>query len=71
MVASDGAQEDPFPPLKGAMKMWRLIVEADDKVPMGEVREDAWFGLFDEVGMVKLVGHEWIGKRYILWGELE
>ena len=55
MVASRGAQEDPFPPLTGAMKMRRLIVEAVDRVPMGEVREHAWFGLFDEAGMVKLL----------------
>ena len=37
------------------MKMRRLIVEAVDRVPMGEVREDAWFGLFDEAGVVKLL----------------
>ena len=29
---------DLFPPLKGAMKMRRLIAEAIDKVPMGEAR---------------------------------
>ena len=44
MVALGGAQEDPFPPLKGAMKMRRLIAEAIDRVPMGEVKGDAWFG---------------------------
>ena len=33
--------------------MRRLIVEAVDRVPMGEAREHAWFGLFDEAGMVK------------------
>ena len=54
MVALGGAQEDPFPPLKGAMKMRRLIGEAVDRVPMEEVRGDAWFGLFDEVGTVNL-----------------
>ena len=56
MVAPEGAQENPFPPLKGAaMKMRRLIGEAADKVPVREVRGDAGFGLFDEVGMVKLL----------------
>ena len=55
MVSPRGAQEDPFPPLKGAMKMRSLIAEAVDRVPLGNVREDAWFGLFDEAGMVKLV----------------
>ena len=55
MVASGRAQEDPIPPLKGAMKMRRLIVEAVDRVPMGVTREHTWFGLFDEAGMVKLL----------------
>ena len=57
-VASRGAQENPFPPLKGAMKMQRLIVEVVevvDRVLMGEVRGNAWFSLFDEAGMVKLL----------------
>ena len=53
MADSERAQEDLFPPLKGAMKMRRLIVEAVDRVPMGVTREHTWFGLFDEVGMVK------------------
>ena len=55
MVAPRGAQEVSFPPLKGAVKMRRLIGEAADKVPVREVRGDAGFGLFDEVGMVKLL----------------
>ena len=55
MVASRGIQEESFPPLKEAMKMRRLTVEAIHRVPVGEVRGDAWFGLFDEVGMVKLL----------------
>ena len=29
--------------------------KADDRVLVGQVREEAWFGLFDEVGMVKLL----------------
>ena len=41
MAALGGAQEDPFPPLMGAMKMRRLIVEAIDRVPMGEMKGDA------------------------------
>ena len=49
MVASRGIQEESFPPLKEAMKMRRLTVEAIHRVPVGEVRGDAWFGLFDEV----------------------
>ena len=53
MAAPRGAQEDLFPPLKGVMKMRRLIAEAVDRVPMGQVRGDAWFDIFDEVGMVK------------------
>ena len=48
-------QEDPFPPLKGVMKMRRLIAEVADRVPVGEVRGDAWFGLFDEVGTINLL----------------
>ena len=55
MVAPRGAQEDPFPPLKGTMKTRRLIAEAVDKVPVADVRGDTWFGLFDEVGMVNLL----------------
>jgi hypothetical protein len=50
MVVSGRAQEDLFPPLKGAMKMRRLIAEAVDRVLMGEAREHAWFDLFDKVG---------------------
>ena len=53
MAVSGRAQEDLFPPLKGATKMRRLIAEAVDRVPMGEAREHAWFSLFDEAGMVK------------------
>ena len=37
------------------MKMQRLIAEAIDRVLMGGVREDVWFSLFDESGMVKLL----------------
>ena len=37
------------------MKMRRLIAEVVDRVPMGEVREHGWFGLFDEAGMVNLL----------------
>ena len=48
-------QEDPFPPLKGAMKMRRLIVEAVERVSVADVRGDTWFGLFDEFGMVNLL----------------
>ena len=35
MVAPGGAQEDPFPPFKGVMKMRRLIIEIVDRVPVG------------------------------------
>ena len=70
MVASRGAQEDPFPPPKGAMKMKRLISEAVDKVPVGDGREYTWFSLFDEVGTVKLL-KERIWRSYIIWGEPE
>ena len=35
--------------VKRAIKMSRLIVEVVGRVPVGEVRGDAWFGLFDEV----------------------
>ena len=55
MVAFGRAQEDPFPPLKGDKKMRRLIAEAVDSVPTGEVREHAWFRLFNEAGMFKLL----------------
>ena len=53
MAVSGRAQEDLFPPLKGATKMRRLIAEAVDRVSMGEAREHAWFGLFDEAGLIK------------------
>jgi hypothetical protein len=53
MVVSRRAQENLFPPLKGAMKMRRLIAEVIHMVLMGEAREHAWFSLFDEAGMVK------------------
>ena len=48
-------QEDLSPPLKRAMEMRRLVAETIDRVPLGEVRGDAWFGLFDEVGMINLL----------------
>ena len=54
-MAPRGAQEDPFPPLKEAMKMRKLIGEAVDKVPVVDVRGDTWFNLFDEVGTVNLL----------------
>ena len=41
--------------VKRAIKMSRLIVEVVGRVPVGEVRGDAWFGLFDEVGTVQLL----------------
>ena len=40
--------------------MQRLIVEVVevvDRVLMGEVRGNAWFSLFDEAGMVKLLNN--------------
>ena len=70
MVASRGAQEDPFPPLTGAMKMRRLIVEAVDMVPIGKVREHAWFSLFDEAKMVRLLkGVSGSGRDTFFGGE--
>ena len=68
-VASGGDQEVPFPPLKGAMKMRRLIAEALDRVSMGEVREDTWFGLFDETGVVKLLKGVSGSGRDTIFGE--
>ena len=54
------------------MKMRRFTAEAVHMVPMGEVREDAWFGLFDEVGMVKLLkGVSGSGRDTFFWGEVE
>ena len=61
-------EEDPFPRLKRAMKMRKLIVEAIDNSD-GEVREDAWRGFFDELGMIKLLkGVSRLG-RDIFFGE--
>ena len=37
------------------MKMRRLIAEAVIRVPMGDVRDDAWFNFFDEVGTFNLL----------------
>ena len=42
MVALGGAQKDPFPPLKGFIKMKRLIAKEIDKVSVGKVRGDTW-----------------------------
>ena len=41
MVTPGGTHEEPFPPPNGVMKMRRLIVEAIDRVPMGEMKGDA------------------------------
>ena len=49
--------------------MQRLIVEAVDRVPMGEAREHAWFGLFDEAGMVKSLKSVGKSGRDIFFGD--
>jgi hypothetical protein len=69
MAVSGRAQEELFPPLKGAIKMRRLIAEVVDRVPMGEAREHAWFGLFDEAGMVKSLKSVSESGRDTVFGE--
>ena len=54
-MAPAGIQEDSFPPLKGAIKMRRLIAEAIDRFLVGDVRGDTWFSLFDEGGKFNLL----------------
>ena len=47
-------REDPIPPRKGVKKR-KLIAEAVDRIQVGDVRGDTWFGLFDEAGMIHLL----------------
>ena len=51
------------------MEMRRFIVEAIDRVTVGEVRENAWFGLFYEFGMVMLLKGVCGSRRATFFGE--
>ena len=46
-----------------------MIAEVVDRVPMGEVREDAWFGLFDEARTIKLLKCMSGSRRDTFFGE--
>ena len=50
-----GAREDPIPPLKGVKKRRRVIVEAIDRVQVGDASRDTWFNLFDEARTINLL----------------
>ena len=51
------------------MEMRRFIVEAIDRVTVGEVRENAWFGLFYEFGMVMLLKGVCGSRRATFFGD--